>query len=140
MILRQIFLATAIMAAVTASAQSTTNRPDVTVKGTNATRPVYSNVEQMPTPAFDIKKYLADNLHYPAEAKQKNVEGKVIVRFVVNADGTVADCEAIKGIGSGCDEEALSIVKGMPRWNPGKQNGKAVNTYYTLPVIFSLAN
>jgi protein TonB len=59
---------------------------------------------------------------------------------VINKDGSISDCKVARGIGYGCDEEALRIVKNMPNWNPGKQNGKTVNVSYILPIVFELDN
>ena len=95
--------------------------------------PIYNYVEQMPVPLFELDAYLQSNLHYPAGAE---VEGRVIVQFVVTKYGTVENVKVTRGIGSGCDEEAARVVKSMPAWKPGKQNGKDVNVYYTLPVSF----
>jgi protein TonB len=66
------------------------------------------------------------------------VEGKVFVQFVIGKDGAISDVKVIKGIGAGCDEEAIRVVQSSPSWNPGKQRGKAVKQRYTLPIIFKL--
>ena len=102
----------------------------------NDPAPVFTYVDQMPTPNFSLQKYYSENLHYPSAAKEKKVEGKVIVRFVVNEDSTISDPLVIRGIGYGCDEEALRLVKNMPKWSPGKQNGKAVKTNFSMPIVF----
>jgi protein TonB len=60
------------------------------------------------------------------------------VKFVVNEDGDISDAQVLRGIGGGCDQEALRVVKSMPKWKPGKQNGRAVKVYFTLPVTFRL--
>ncbi len=82
--------------------------------------------------------FLAKNLKYPAIARENGIEGNVVVRFVVSKTGEVKNAEVLRRIGGGCDEEALRVVNSMPRWNPGKNNGKAVNVTYTLPVRFKL--
>lgn len=82
--------------------------------------------------------YLSRSLQYPAGARDMGIEGKVIVQFVVNEDGSVSNAHVVKGIGGGCDEEALRVVNGMQRWKPGKQNGHAVKVFYTLPIRFVL--
>ncbi len=82
--------------------------------------------------------FLAKNLKYPAIARENGIEGNVVVRFVVSKTGEVKNAEVLRGIGGGCDAEALRVVNSMPRWNPGKNNGKAVNVTYTLPVRFKL--
>ncbi|MBL7717857.1 MAG: energy transducer TonB [Flavipsychrobacter sp.] len=95
-------------------------------------------VDQMPEFNGDLRDYLARNIQYPEMARQSGTAGKVVIRFVVNEDGSISQAIAIKKLGAGCEEEALRVVNNMPRWKPGKQNGKAVKTYYTLPVQFKL--
>lgn len=101
----------------------------------------FSMVEQMPEfPGGQaaMMKFLSEELRYPNEARDKNISGKVIVKFVVDTEGYIKNAEVIRGIGAGCDEEALRVVRKMPRWKPGKQNGKAVNVFFHLPVSFVL--
>lgn len=83
-------------------------------------------------------KYIAENIHYPEQAKTDGIEGRVLIRFVVMDDGSVVNVEVARGIGGGCDEEAVRVVKAMPKWKPAVYNGKAVNVQYALPVIFKL--
>ncbi len=83
-------------------------------------------------------KYLSENIKYPAIAKENGIMGKVIVSFVVAKTGNIENVEVIRGIGGGCDQEAVRVVKGMPNWSPGKNNGKPVKVKYTLPVSFKL--
>jgi periplasmic protein TonB len=85
-------------------------------------------------------KYVSDNIHYPAQARRLNVEGKVFVEFVVDRDGSINNIMVIKGIGAGCDEEAIRIMQGAPRWEPGKQRGRPVRQRMVLPIFFKLAN
>lgn len=85
-----------------------------------------------------MAKFIADHLQYPDAAREAGVEGRVTVRFIVERTGRIKDPEVLRGIGNGCDQEAIRVVKSMPNWRPGKQNGMAVNVYYTLPVIFKL--
>ena len=86
-----------------------------------------------------LGQFLSQNLRYPAEASRRNVSGKVYLTFVVCEDGSLCDYEVIKGIGSGCDEEALRVVKEMSgKWQPGVQRGKKVRVKYNLPVTFML--
>gem|GEM_PF-930988 len=86
----------------------------------------------------DIGTYLSKNLVYPEKAKEAKIEGKVIVGFNINADGTVSDISVVKGIGGGCDEEAKRLIAEMPGWVPMQLDGKYFQTYYTLPVVFWL--
>ena len=79
------------------------------------------------------------NVAYPKEAIEAGIEGKVFVEFYIEKDGTVCDAKVLRGIGYGCDEEALRVIGLMPKWCPGKQRGKAVRVRYTLPVNFKLS-
>lgn len=102
---------------------------------------IFSVVEETATPKGGIQafyKYVSDKIKYPAQARRMNIEGRVFVEFVINKDGTLSDVRAVKGIGAGCDEEAVRIVQSAPPWNPGKQRGKPVKQRYTLPIIFKL--
>ncbi len=95
-------------------------------------------VEQMPQFIGNIEEYLGNNLRYPESARSNNIDGRVVVQFVVNEDGSVSNVTLARGIGGGCDEEAIRIVSAMPKWKPGKQNGKAVKVLFTLPIKFVL--
>ena len=99
---------------------------------------IFSYVEQPPVSGYDLTAYLSKNIHYPDAAREANIEGRVIVKFVVNEDGSISDVQVVRGIGSGCDEEAKRVVMAMPKWKPGKQNGKAVKVYFTQPISFKL--
>lgn len=88
-------------------------------------------------PAF--YKLASENLRYPAQARRMNVEGKVFVEFVVDKEGKIGSIVVVKGIGAGCDEEAMRIVKLSPDWMPAKQRGKAVKQRIVLPIFFKLA-
>lgn len=102
---------------------------------------IFTIVEQRPEPVGGMKafyRYVADEMEYPAIAKRNNIQGKVYLRFVVNQTGAIANVEVLKGIGGGCDEEAIRVLENAPKWNPGKQRGRAVSVYMTLPMIFVL--
>jgi protein TonB len=75
---------------------------------------------------------------YPAQARRMGIEGRVFVEFVVEKDGSLTDVKAIKGIGAGCDELAVNVVKNAPKWKPGKQRGKPVRQKMVLPIVFKL--
>ncbi len=83
-------------------------------------------------------KYLTDNLRYPEQAKADNIQGRVLIRFVVMNDGSIVNVEVARGIGGGCDEEAVRVVKAMPKWKPAVSDGKPVNVQYALPITFKL--
>ena len=87
-------------------------------------------------PAF--YEYVQKKMKYPAQARRMGIEGRVFVEFVVNKDGTISDVKSIRGIGAGCDEEAVRVLQSAPPWNPGKQRGKAVKQRMVLPIIFQL--
>jgi protein TonB len=85
-----------------------------------------------------LLRYLRNNLRYPELARETGIEGTVHIGFVVASDGSVRNAEVLRGIGGGCDEEALRAVMAMPKWIAGKQRGKAVNVAFNLPVGFKL--
>ena len=85
-----------------------------------------------------LNQYLGKNIRYPAAAQRANVSGRVFVSFVVNTDGSIQDVTVLKGLGFGTDEEAVRVVKGMPKWRPGKQSGRPVRVKYNLPINFQL--
>ncbi|MDR0567434.1 MAG: energy transducer TonB [Prevotellaceae bacterium] len=98
-------------------------------------------VEQMPQfPGGDkaLRKYLAEQVRYPALAAENNIQGRVVIRFVVGKDGSVSRVEVLQGIDRVCDEEAVRVVKSMPKWIPGRHNGRAVPVVYTVPIVFKL--
>lgn len=102
---------------------------------------VHQKVDVMPIPQGGMQglmQFMGENLKYPSQAKEKGVEGTVIVSFVVQADGSVSSPEILRGIGAGCDEEALRVVKAFPNWTPGEKDGKKVNTQMQLPVKYKL--
>lgn len=83
-------------------------------------------------------KFLQDNIKYPQMARESGIQGTVYVTFVVERDGAVTDVKVQRGIGGGCDEEAIRVVKAMPRWKPGKQRGKSVRVQFNMPIKFTL--
>ena len=87
-------------------------------------------------PAF--YKYVGSKMKYPSQAKRMGIEGKVFVQFVVDKDGSLTNVEAVRGIGGGCDEEAVRIIKNSPKWKPGKQRGRPVKVRMVIPVVFKL--
>jgi TonB family protein len=101
---------------------------------------ILTHAEIMPKALYDLSEYLSNNLHYPEIARQNKVEGKVIIKFVVDEHGRVTDPEIVRGIGGSCDEEALRVVKNMPMWIPASDKGKPVKVYYHLPIMFSLGS
>jgi len=103
---------------------------------------IFQVVETMPTfPGGDAAriKYLQNNLKYPTMARESGIQGKVFVTFVVEKDGSITDVKVLRGIGGGCDEEAVRVIKNMPKWKPGKQRGKPVRVQFNMPIVFKLA-
>lgn len=102
---------------------------------------IFSYVEEMPTPpgGYDaFYSYVGQNIQYPEIAKRAGVEGKIFLSFVVSKSGSISDVQVVKGIGAGCDEEAVRVIRGMQAWNPGKQNGRPVTVRVSVPIIFKL--
>jgi TonB family protein len=97
--------------------------------------------EQMPIfPGGDgeLMKYLSDNIRYPEVALKNKTQGKVILRFVITKVGTIRKVEVLRSLSPECDKEAIRVVKSLPKWIPGTQDGKHVDVWYTLPVAFKL--
>ena len=102
---------------------------------------VFDVVEQMPSfPGGQsaLLQYLSSNIKYPVVAEENGVQGRVIVTFVVEKDGSITDVKVVKSVDPSLDKEAQRVVKSMPKWIPGKQNGAAVRVKYTVPVTFRL--
>ena len=104
---------------------------------------VFDVVEQMPSfPGGNgaLMSYLSSHLQYPVVAQENGVQGRVVVSFVVERDGSISDVKIARSIDPSLDKEAVRVVKSMPKWNPGKQNGSAVRVKYNVPVSFKLQN
>ena len=102
---------------------------------------VFEKVEDMPEfPGGEqaMMDFVAKNVQYPKEAMEKGISGRVLVGFIVEKDGSICETEVVKGIGGGCDEEAVRVVKAMPKWKPGKEKGKPVRVSYMMPFTFKL--
>lgn len=102
---------------------------------------IFKIVEQMPTfpgGEEELFKYLGKNIKYPAMARDAGISGRVFVTFVVEKNGEIKDVDVLRGIGGGCDEEAIRVVENMPNWKPGKQRGKSVRVQFNLPIFFNL--
>ena len=102
---------------------------------------VFDMVEQMPQfPGGDreLLSFIAKNLRYPTIAQENGIQGKVFVRFVVSATGDVKDVKVMRSLDPSCDKEAIRVIQSLPKWIPGKQNGRNVPVYYTVPITFKL--
>jgi TonB family protein len=124
------------------SAQSVVAQ-DLLLREPSQTGEVYTVVDKQPKFPGGQKafwQYVRENQNYPDAARKANISGRVFVAFIVNTDGSIQNVELLKGIGMGCDEEAIRLVKRMPKWTPGSQSGKAIRVKYNLPIAFDLAN
>jgi len=99
---------------------------------------VVENMPEFPGGRGALMKYLATNIKYPPYAKEAGIQGRVFINFVVETDGSITAVKVLRGIGGGCDEEAIRVVKSMPKWKPGMQRGKPVRVSFNLPVKFTL--
>lgn len=120
--------------AVTAPPPPPAPKPEVSNK-------VFDVVEEMPHfpgGAAALQAFLSSNTKYPVVAQENGVQGRVIVSFVVERDGSITDVKVVRSVDPSLDREATRVVKSMPRWSPGKQNGSAVRVKYTVPVVFRL--
>ena len=104
---------------------------------------IFVAVEQpaeFPGGAAAMMKWLSNNIRYPESAQQNGISGRVVVKFVVEKDGSIGQPSIVKGVDRDLDQEALRVVKRMPKWQPGKNNGQPVRSYFNLPVTFRLHN
>jgi protein TonB len=104
-------------------------------------RQVFTTVEQMPSfPGGKnaLNKYIKKNLRYPAKSMKHATEGKIVVRFIVEPDGSLTNIEIIRSMNPECDKAALKAVEKMPKWDPGMEKGVFVASYYTLPITFAM--
>ena len=102
---------------------------------------VYEFVEKNPSfpgGEAELLGFLAKNIKYPQFAQESSIQGRVYVQFVIERDGSVSDVKTVRDIGGGCGKEAERVVRSMPKWSPGEQNGRPVRVKYTLPVLFQL--
>ena len=128
--MKKLFLIMFFMAFVSANAYSQSDDSD------NSVYAMVDERAQFPGGQNEMLKYLQENLQYPEAAKANNVHGRVFVKFIVERDGSLSDIKVMKGLGNGCDEEAIRLIQSMPKWKPGKNKGKEVRTSMTVPVNF----
>lgn len=101
---------------------------------------VFEAVEQPAQFKGNVNKWLSSHINYPADAADAGTQGRVVVRFIVERDGSISGVSVLQGVDRSLDREAIRVVKSMPKWQPGKNNGVAVRSYFTLPIVFRLAN
>lgn len=99
---------------------------------------VVEDLPQFPGGAVELMKWLTKNLRYPSAAQRQKVQGKVVVQFIINNDGTMANLEVVKSLNADCDREALRVMRMMPKWKPGVQDGKPCRTKVCIPIVFKL--
>jgi protein TonB len=102
---------------------------------------IFTVVEESAAPKGGMAafyKYVSEKMKYPAQARRMGTEGRVFVEFIVGKDGSISDVKAVRGIGGGCDEEAVRVLQSAPSWTPGKQRGKPVKQKMVIPIIFKL--
>jgi len=85
-----------------------------------------------------LMNYISKNVHYPLSAQLQGIQGRDAIRFIVNKDGSIKDVEVIRSLNPDCDQEAVRVIKSMPKWIPGRQNGVVVAVYYTIPIVYKL--
>ena len=103
--------------------------------------PVFEFCEQVPEFSGGesaLMQFLSKNIQYPAQAREQNIAGKVIAQFIVEVDGSISHIQILRGLGFGCDQEVIRVLKLMPKWKSGKQNGRSIRALYRLPVRFNL--
>lgn len=120
--------------------ESTIRRGDTTVIYDKVTgkEEIFTYVEQMPQAPYDVLAYLAKNIQLPGDAVSEGISGKVYVKFIIRQDGSIDSARVVRGLSPSLDKEVLRVIRAMPPWKPGRQNGKAVDVYYTLPVTIRL--
>ncbi len=99
---------------------------------------IVEQMPQFPGGEKEMMKFIKNNLRYPSLAAENGIQGTVIVNFVVDRDGKITRIKVVRGIGGGCDEEAMRVLTKMPAWSPGRQGGKAVLVSYTVPIKYVL--
>ena len=132
---RIILTAIALLLASAAVAQNSATKP--------AAEKVYNIAMVEQKPEFPggkaaMYKWIADNIKYPASAVEKSLQGRVVVEFQITADGDIENVRVLRGLDPALDQEAVRLVKSMPRWRPGRNNGQPVRVSYLLPVTFKL--
>ena len=112
--------------------------PKVEAPKEDIEKKIFTFAEQQPTFKGNVQAWLTSHLNYPASAADNNIQGKVVVKFVVGRDGSVSRAEVIRGVDPALDREALRVVNSMPKWNPGMNNGQPANVWFQLPITFKL--
>ena len=125
-----LLVAVAIFCGTSAMAQSVVEDDEIFV--------VVENSPEFPGGNDSLYAYIGRNIKYPETAKKEKIQGRVFVTFVIEKDGQVSSAKILRDIGGGCGEEAIRVVKNMPKWKPGTQRGKPVRVQFNLPIMFQL--
>ena len=112
--------------------------PKVEAPKEDIEKKIFTFAEQQPTFKGNVQAWLTSHPNYPASAADNNIQGKVVVKFVVGRDGSVSRAEVVRGVDPALDREALRVVNSMPKWNPGMNNGQPANVWFQLPITFKL--
>ena len=123
---------------------STATFPDENMKdkmkpNANGVYQIVEEIPQFPGGEQKLMEHIANNINYPQEARDKGIEGRVFIGMVIEKDGSVSNVKVLRGIGGGCDEEAVRVIKSMPKWKPGMMKGEPVPVSYQIPINFKLA-
>jgi protein TonB len=142
--MKQLFFLLLLLATVFSNAQTpgATGGAVSTHSDTLADGTVFTFVEQLPEfPGGDmgVVKFLSQNVQYPQYERDRDIQGKVLVRFIVMEDGSVSDVTVMRGVSPGLDAEAVRVIKMLPKFKPGMQQGKPVKVYYNIPISFKLS-
>lgn len=125
-----LLVAVAIFCGTSAMAQSVVEDDEIFV--------VVENSPEFPGGNDSLYAYIGRNIKYPETAKKEKIQGRVFVTFVIEKDGQVSSAKILRDIGGGCGEEAIRVVKNMPKWKPGTQRGNPVRVQFNLPIMFQL--
>ena len=143
--LRALVVVPVIALALLAFANPTNETADelvvVAYEQDNVSQDVYETVEQMPEfpgGVARLMRYLSENIKYPPEAAKNDIEGRVIVQFIIDETGQVGEVKVVRSVSDELDAEAVRVVKTLPKFEPGRQDGEAVSVWYTLPINFKL--
>ena len=115
--------------------------PEITTGEVEGESDVYQIVEQMPEfpgGEAELFHYISKNIHYPQEAKEKGIQGRVFIGFIVEKDGSISNVRNLRGVDSELDAEAIRVIQSLPKWKPGKNNGEFVRVSYQIPIFFKL--
>jgi len=139
MLRHTVFLLLIIPLTISAQQRDTLRNGDTTIirDKTTGQRQIFAYVEQMPQAPYDVHAYLSKNIIFPEDAIKDGVSGRVNVKFLVKSDGNIDSAHVIKKLHPSCDKEALRMINSMPPWKPGRQNGKAVDVWFILPITFN---